>query len=524
MRIFTWPRRLGQRLRTLGLGVIAALVAVAVGIGVVTAIALQDDDVSGLQAPRELPAENASGDPFAFDPDQREDFERRAAFGLSHVLFVKSPGGVYTAAARTARWRDRIDEVAADSGADPSLLEAMVLLESAGRPEAVAGGDPAGAAGLAQIVAATGSGLLGMRVDLERSRRLTKKIARNELRAGQATLGKRAERQRRRAEARLPRLRERRARVDERFDPDKALAGAGRYLKTARARFGRQDLATESYHMGIANLERVIRAYVGPSGGDAPVAQLAADRDLSYARLYFESSPASHANAYDLLSGFGDDSATYYWRVLAAREIMRLWRADQANELGRLSELHLSKATAEEVFHPRDKTKVYEDPEALEDAYRDGELVRLPDEPRRLRFRIGRQLGQLARRLDARRRLYRGLRPEALATLAYMARKVHEITGRNESLVVTSAVRDQRYQEALADTESEATQGYSLHTTGYAFDIWRNYRSRAQERAFTYLLNRLRALAVLDYAVEPAAIHITVSDAAQALTQLSKGD
>jgi hypothetical protein len=200
--------------------------------------------------------------------------------------------------------------------------------------------------------------------------------------------------------------------------------------------------------------------------------------------------------------------------VLAAREIMRLWRADDSNELGRLSELHLAKASSEEVLHPRDETEVFSDPEDLGDAYRAGSVVRLPNQPQRLGFRIARQLGQQARGLDAPRRLYDGLRPEALATLIYMAHQVREITGRNESLVVTSAVRDERYQRALAKTEPEATSGYSLHTTGYAFDIWRNYRSEAQERAFTYLLNRMRALALLDYVVEPAAIHVTVSDAA----------
>ncbi len=47
-------------------------------------------------------------------------------------------------------------------------MEAMVLLESAGRPEVIAGGtDPATASGLAQIVASTGIDLLGMEIDLD---------------------------------------------------------------------------------------------------------------------------------------------------------------------------------------------------------------------------------------------------------------------------------------------------------------------------------------------------------------------
>ena len=49
------------------------------------------------------------------------------------------------------------------------------------------------------------------------------------------------------------------ARVDERFDPAKALAGTARYLALARERLGREDLAFVSYHMGMGNLENVLR-------------------------------------------------------------------------------------------------------------------------------------------------------------------------------------------------------------------------------------------------------------------------
>jgi hypothetical protein len=77
---------------------------------------------------------------------------------------------------------------------------------------------------------------------------------------------------------------------------------------------------------------------------------------------------------------------------------------------------------------------------------------------------------------------------------------------------VTSAVRDRSYQELLIANNPQATEEYSLHTTGWSFDIRRDYESGRQARAFQFVLDRLRALAVLDYAVEPGAIHVTVSD------------
>ncbi len=78
-------------------------------------------------------------------------------------------------------------------------------------------------------------------------------------------------------------------------------------------------------------------------------------------------------------------------------------------------------------------------------------------------------------------------------------------------------MRDEEYQRALVGINPEATSEYSLHTTGYSFDILRKYRNDRQAEAFQFMLDRLRALAVIDYAVEPTAIHITVSDGRSAL-------
>ena len=58
----------------------------------------------------------------------------------------------------------------------------------------------------------------------------------------------------------------------------------------------------------------------------------------------------------------------------------------------------------------------------------------------------------------------------------------------------------------------QATAEYSLHTTGWAFDIRRDYESKTQARSFQYQLDHLRSLGLLDYAIEPGAIHVTVSD------------
>ena len=118
----------------------------------------------------------APGDPFAYRSAREADFVARATAGEAHVLFTQSPGGALATAQRVAGYRSLIDRAAAGSGLDPNLIEALVFVESAGRPEVIAGSDPSDAAGLTQILASTGQSLLGMNIDLARSRTLTREI------------------------------------------------------------------------------------------------------------------------------------------------------------------------------------------------------------------------------------------------------------------------------------------------------------------------------------------------------------
>jgi hypothetical protein len=117
-------------------------------------------------------------DPFTYDPARRREFEARAAAGSAHVLYARSPGGAVVTAQRVVRFRRQVDAVARDAGVDANLLEALVFLESAGRDDAVAPQGLEGAAGLTQIVAQTGQDLLGMRIDVRRSTRLTRRLER----------------------------------------------------------------------------------------------------------------------------------------------------------------------------------------------------------------------------------------------------------------------------------------------------------------------------------------------------------
>jgi len=278
--------------------------------------------------------------------------------------------------------------------------------------------------------------------------------------------------------------------VDQRFDPPKALAATVRYLQLAQRRFGRADLAVESYHMGIGNLAGVLAAYDG--GASVP-----------YVQLYFDTSPDRHGTAYRLLSSFGDDSWMYYWRVLGAEQIMELYRSDPA-ALRRLNALQTEAGSAELVLHPPDRTPSLEDPDALASAYAAGQLVRLPRDQALLGLAYDRGMGAYASRAGASRALYLGLQPVALRLLVELAARVRSLAGGATPLIVTSTVVDRRYQRLIGSDDPPAADGWS-------FTIARHYVSRAQAYAFQAMLDRLQALNLIAWQRYPDVIEITVA-------------
>ncbi len=425
-------------------------------------------------------------DPFAYDPSRKAEFERRAAAGTSHVLYARSPGGAGITAQRVARWRPQVEAAAKQAGVDPDRLEALVFLESAGREDAMAG-DTEGAVGLTQILAETGQNLLGMHVDVAKSRRYTRRIRRQLVRGHLLQVQK---------------LRAARAKVDQRFDPQLSLLATARYLTMAKARFKREDLAFVSYHMGMGNLQNVLRAY--------------GKGNVGYTQLYFDSTPVRHAAAYAKLASFGDDSSNYWWKLGAAKEIMRLSR-DDAGELARLEAAQMAKNSAEEVLHPPGSTPRFTTPAKLKEAWADEQIVAFPQQERVTGLRLDAHMGELG----APPTLYQGLRPEALATALYIGAEARAISKRSP-LIVTSTVRDEVYQRRLVARNREATRNYSLHTTGWAFDIARRYRSKAHALAFQFVLDRLQVLDAIAWVREPGAIHVTAAPEGKALLPLLK--
>jgi uncharacterized protein YcbK (DUF882 family) len=130
----------------------------------------------------------------------------------------------------------------------------------------------------------------------------------------------------------------------------------------------------------------------------------------------------------------------------------------------------------------------------------------------------------MAHRVRHDRRIYRALRPGALSVLLYIGDRVHELSGARQPLLITSAVRDLRYQNALKRVNENAARSYSLHTTGYAFDLARSYQNSRQAAALQFVLDRLQAFNLIAYIKESEAIHIAVASNAARRLRLLRAD
>lgn len=455
----------------------------ALGTGLLLAAILVATLGGGGQAPLPLPGISrppGPGDPFAYIPSRSADFETRAVAGSDNVVFAKSPFGVVATAQRVAAYRGLIDSVTKGTGVDPDTLEAIVFLESAGNPNAIAGADPSAASGLTQILAQTGQSLLGMHINLSASRQLTAAIDKA---YGQGN------------SALVSRLQEQRARVDDRFDPRKALTATVRYMRLANGFFGRADLDVESYHMGIGNLRNVLDAYDH-------------GRPVPYVQLFFDTEPDHDGAAYTLLHSFSDDSLLYYWRILAAEQIMRLYRSDRA-ALTRLAALQTATGSDAEVLHPLDSTPSFADAGALRTAFSNRSVLPLPSNPGTLGLVYDPGMGSLAHKLGQPPRLYEGLRAPALDLLIELAARVRALSHSPAPLVLSSTVSDKRYQNLLG------ASAVPLAATGYSFAIERRYANRAQAAAFQAMLDQLQALDLIAWVRTSTTIDITVASDAE---------
>jgi len=264
--------------------------------------------------------------------------------------------------------------------------------------------------------------------------------------------------------------------------------------------------------MGIGNLSDVVRAYTARQ--DDPVDTIVREAGVDYARLYFDSSPTVQRASWELLASFGDDSQTYYWRVLGALGVMHLLRNDP-ERLERLAELHDRLPSAALVLHPPGGGERYADATQLGDAVARGRLVSIHPS-NGAHITIDPQLMRALAPLTKTPADYLALRPRAARFLEYLAAKVYELSGEKRPLAVMRAAYDDEAASALTPHDPGAVADADVHGTGFAFDMRRRYGSGAQAAAFQWALERLEALGLIAWTRGRSVIHVVVSPRATA--------
>ena len=414
------------------------------------------------------PARPGQGiDPLRYDPRARRRSRRGRRRGWPTSSTPSRPGGAVATPRRMARWRPLVEPRRAARAWTPTTLEAIVFLESAGRPDAQAWTD------------------LARRrrpdADPRRDRRGTcwacTSTSPASARARPARIAARARgspRAEARAAPRRPALR--------------PAQGAGRDRPLPDARPARRSAATTwrstATTWASATCSSALAAY-------------GADRDplrAALLRLHAAAPPGGVARA----RGLGDDSSTYLWRVRAARGIMRAYRARPGAALARhggtcrpaASLGRGGPAPAREHASLRRRRRVR--------ATRDATAGPSPSDPRGAGAASAcastRAMGELAAAAGGdRRHLPRAApgRSRCCATSAPGRGRSRRRTAGS----VTSTARDTRYQRAWPGTTRRPRTRSPLHTTGWAFDISRALRLAARRpQAFQFLLDRLTAL------------------------------
>ena len=335
------------------------------------------------------------------------------------------------------------------------------MLESAGRPDARASDDLRSAAGLTQILAETGQNLLGMHIDVKASERLTRGILRgHRVQAREAA----------------------RRRVDERFDPAKAIEATARYLDFAKGKLGRDDLAVVSLPHGhrqpaagadgLRQGRRPLRAAVLRLHAPAP------RRGVAQAGVAAATTPRPTCGACSRPARSCACTATI------PQALQREAVLQSAQGLGRGGPAPAPSARRSSATPSRSGARG-----RRRAARRSTGSVLAPyglqHGPEHGRARGG--------AIKQSPRLYRALRPQALAMLQALGAGDARDLGQPAADRHEHGARQATTSACWPRPNSEATHAYSLHTTGYAFDIARGYRSRAQALAFQFVLDRLTA-------------------------------
>jgi hypothetical protein len=313
-----------------------------------------------------------------------------------------------------------------------------------------------------------------------------------------------------------------RRRVDERYDPAKAVTVQTRYLVGLTRRFGGVDWALQAYHGGEAGAMKTMALFA--RSGSAQLGSRGGS--LSYADLYRRMSPSGTPEAFSYLFGRSDDHRYYWWKVLMAERALDLYRKDP-KEFEKQWKALQPGICADAAYYPAPSALQFADNGALREAYHDGTLVRLPGNA----YARGIQTENLAALAPDNAELHKGLRPEAMGALLRLAELYRGFGGRSP-LTVTSMVQSNAYRGLWnarypqPPLPPDVPKDPEFHTTGLTFDLQRpasDWDRKVLEYALGRLYDTLRVSWRLERDAASRRYHVVVNPAYKAeLAQMAR--
>jgi hypothetical protein len=424
------------------------------------------------------------------------------------------------------------------------MQEGDILLESGGDPEAVSS---AGAVGVSQWM--PGAGTHGtLAINRKESARLTGKIDPLEwkiawlkywahpdlpihgtLPANIPIVSRAQAAQKLPAlESTLAMLRQKRQKIDRRYDPAAAVLAQTRYLLALYDRFPSPDWLFQAYHGGEAGVERLLHKYLGSEWTGSAAQAIRSGNGghaLTFEDVYLTTSPYSHTDVFLYLYGRGDDHRHYWWKLRVAEQAIALYRSDPREfekQWLALSPGHGMEA----VWYPDETKNPIANLSALKSADRKGRFAPVPD------------TALYALRpapLDkANAKWYRALRPETLGLLNLVAASYRECGGTTR-LTVGDCALTQAYAaeqkthfaekpsrfpmppdaEIARVTRLGPPARFDYHTTGIDVDIL-TPADRTQKKILDYVLGYFKDRGILAWreegvGSEPKHVHMVAN-------------
>lgn len=401
------------------------------------------------------------------------------------------------------------------------LQSADLMLESGGDPDAISTSD---AVGVAQWLAGTARGV-GLKVDLSASNRLTAAITAARCRIAWIEYLNRPDADRSAPGApafspsdvaQLPALRSeletlrgKRRRIDQRYDPRPAIFAQTRYLMRLYDRFPSPQWLFQAYHGGEAGVTRTLRLYLGPKwpGSAALAIRSGADGEpLTFEELLYKTTPSQHTEAFSYLYGRSDDHRHYWYKLLAAEQVLAAYRKSKSDFL-QAWETNLPGRRIEAYWYP-DATPLGS--QNLDALARRTDLVPVSDQPGLV----------IVPAIDdpANAPRYSKLRPGAKGALLEVVKEFRGNQGagplQTADLTLTQEYIDRarilhpprpaRPPIFPPDPDADATIGggpprrFDYHMTGIAFDLVRPINPR-DRKILEYTLDNMAARGLLAY-------------------------